>query len=83
MPASTFVLKEAKINENVWTSTVQKFLPFGKLYIERAAMLSVSSPFTFTGAQTRDEILAMYKEAASFASTFLSKKHKFYKLVED
>jgi hypothetical protein len=61
------VLKKVKINEQIWNSSMEQYLPPGEQYIKKALRFSLSSPFTFEGSQTEVEITKMYKEASDFA----------------
>jgi hypothetical protein len=47
-------------------------LPPGEQYIRKALRFSLSSPFTFDGAQSGAEIIKIYKEASDFAIRMIS-----------
>lgn len=44
-----FVFKIVKINEQVWHSSMDAYLPPGEQFIKKAIKLCLASPFTFNG----------------------------------
>ena len=48
------VLKKVKINEQIWNSSMEQYLPPGEQYIKKALRFSLSSPFTFEGPQSSE-----------------------------
>ena len=46
---------------------MEKFLPPGEKYILNALKFSLSSPFTFDGQQTPEQITNIYRDASDFA----------------
>ena len=46
------VLKLVKINEQIWNSSMDVYLPSGELYIIKALKFSLSSPFTYSGKKS-------------------------------
>ena len=61
------VLKKVKINEQIWNSSMEQYLPPGEQYIKKALRFSLSSPFTYDGSLSAAEIIKIYKEASDFA----------------
>ena len=61
------VLKKVKINEQIWNSSMEQYLPPGEQYIKKALRFSLSSPFTFEGDYSSAQVVNMYKEASEFA----------------
>jgi hypothetical protein len=46
------VLKLVKINEQIWNSSMDAYLPSGEPYILKALRFSLSSPFTYSGKKS-------------------------------
>ena len=45
---------------------MEQYLPPGEQYIKKALRFSLSSPFTFEGPQSSEQIIKMYKDASEF-----------------
>lgn len=43
------ILKKVKINEQIWNSSMEVYLPSGEQYIRKAIRFSMSSPYIYTG----------------------------------
>ena len=65
------ILKKVKINENIWNSSMEIYLPNGELYIRKAIRFSLSSPFQYTGDKKEKEITEIYKSASNFGLKLL------------
>lgn len=46
------ILKKVKINENIWNSSMEVYLPNGELYIRKAIKFSMSSPYQYSGSKS-------------------------------
>ena len=66
MDVQDTILKKVKINEQIWNSSMEQYLPPGEQYIKKALRFSLSSPFTFEGPQSSDQIVKMYRDASEF-----------------
>lgn len=51
------ILKEIKVNERFWNSSIEEFLPAGQKFVERFLHLSMSSPFTFSELKSESELI--------------------------
>jgi hypothetical protein len=51
---------------------METFLPEGEQYISKAMRFSLSSPFTYNGGKTDDEIAKIYLEANDFALNMIT-----------
>ena len=60
------VLKKMKVNENIWNQSMDAYLSIGNDYIINALKFTQSSPFTFHGTKTDDQVLQIFSEAAMF-----------------
>ena len=67
------MLKIIKVNEQIWNSSMDVYLPSGETYIKRALLFSLSSPFAYTGSLSEEEVLKIYLEATDFALNLILK----------
>lgn len=67
------ILAKVKINEAIWNHSMEQYLPEGEQYITKALRFSLSSPFTYSGGKSSDEILKIYIEASDFAIALITK----------
>ena len=66
------ILKKVKINENIWNSSMEVYLPNGELYIRKAIKFSMSSPYVYTGNKSKAEIIEIYTTASDFGLKLLT-----------
>jgi len=52
---------------------MEAYLPEGEQYITKALKFSLSSPFTYSGKKSSDEILKIYQDASDFAISLITK----------
>ena len=69
------ILAKVKINEAIWNSSMEQYLPEGEQYITKALKFSLSSPFTYSGGKSAEEILKIYTDASDFAIALITKGH--------
>lgn len=65
------ILKKVKINENIWNSSMEVYLPSGEAYIRKAIRFSLSSPFIYEGNKSSGEITDIYCKASDFGLALL------------
>lgn len=58
------ILKKVKIQELIWNSSMEIYLPSGEPYIRKAIRFSMSSPYVYTGDQSSSDIISTYKNAS-------------------
>jgi hypothetical protein len=61
------VLKQVKVNREIWNSSTEAYLPDGEQTIIHSLLFSFSSPFTFQGLHCPEELIRIFKEATNFA----------------
>lgn len=54
------ILKRVKINENIWNSSMEVYLPPGESYISKAIRFSMSSPYSYNQGKSKQEITQLY-----------------------
>lgn len=67
------ILAKVKINEAIWNQSMEQYLPEGEQYITKALRFSMSSPFTYSGSKSPEEILKIYQDASDFAIALITK----------
>jgi len=67
------ILAVVKINETIWNKSMETYLSDGEQYITNALKFSLSSPFTYSGKKSSDEILKIYQDASDFAISLITK----------
>jgi len=55
-----------KVNENIWNSSMDEYLPGGQEHILNSMKYSLSSPFTYHGSMTEDETFVVYQQSVKF-----------------
>lgn len=66
------ILKKVKINENIWNSSMEVYLPAGEPYVRKAIRFSMSSPYKYTGDKSEQDITQIYTTASDFGLTMLT-----------
>lgn len=77
------ILKKVKINENIWNSSMEVYLPSGEPYIRKAIRFSMSSPYKYEGEKTESKIIEIYKEASDFGLKMLVDSQVFNNVLLD
>lgn len=71
------ILKKVKINENIWNSSMEVYLPSGEPYIRKAIRFSMSSPYKYNGNKSESDITAIYVGASDFGLKLLTSSKTF------
>ena len=56
-PVLQNVLKLASIKQIIWESSMDACMPSGEKFLRNGTIVSFSSPFTYNGSKTKEEIL--------------------------
>lgn len=67
------VLKLVKINEQIWNSSMDTYLPSGAQYITKALKQSLKSPFNYTLNNSEEEVLQTFLTSAEWALDIITK----------
>jgi len=65
-PAQTMVLDLVKVNNQVWEESMDVYLPGGEQFLRTACTISLSSPYTYKGDRSADDIMQVYQQAVDF-----------------
>ncbi len=67
------MLKRVKVNENIWNSSMDEYLPGGQDYILNAIRYSLSSPFAYMGEHADHKVFSIFKQGIEMALALVCK----------
>jgi len=77
------ILKKVKINENIWNSSMEVYLPSGEPYIRKAIRFSMSSPFVYSGNKSKADIIEIYTTASDFGLKLMTDSVNFNTVLKE
>jgi hypothetical protein len=82
-PVLETVLQLAKVNQAIWEASMDTYLPKGEEFVRKSTLLALSSPFTYTGNKSKQEMIDIYVEACNFGVSHLKSSTSFAKELAD